>query len=81
MLTSSNLTGELVMDAFVISSLTKIKRGATLFLKNNEKVLFIKHHGTMITVLGESGLKNISYHKLDVDYLAKKYFDQYDYAS
>jgi len=68
------------MDAFVISSLSKIKRGATLFLKNNEKVLFIKYHGFMLTVLGDNGLRNISYHNICADKLAEMYSDEYDYA-
>lgn len=67
-------------NKYVLSSLSKLKRGTSLILKNDEKVLFVKHHDSMLTVLGLNGLRNISYHEIAVDKMADMYSDEYLYA-
>lgn len=68
------------MDSYVSSLLTHLKRGTLLRLITGEKVLFVKKHGTMITVLGDAGLKNVSYHHICTDNLAMMYSSEYCYA-
>lgn len=62
-------------DSYI--SVSKLSRGAKLFLKNNEEVLFVKKHGTMLTVAGTAGLKNVSYSQINIDKTSDYYCDYY----